>query len=174
MISNVGGVTEDGKPSGTARLAAKLLSTRWFVRAPIWLYRAGLGFLFGNRLLMLEHIGRRSGLTRYVVLEVVDRTDDAYTVAAGFGERAEWLRNLDAHPQAHISVGTRRRVPVVAHRMTADEAADALRHYAAKHPRAWDKLAPVFEQTLGEPIRESGTTLPLVRLSIADAASRSD
>lgn len=159
-------MSEDQKPSPTARFAAKMLRIRWLVRAPIWLYRAGLGFLFGHRLLMLEHVGRISGLPRYVVLEVVDRTHDAYTVVAGFGERAEWLRNLDADPHAHISIGTRRRVPIVARRMTTDQAADALRHYAAKHPRAWSRLAPVFEQTLGEPIRETGTTLPLVRLAV--------
>jgi deazaflavin-dependent oxidoreductase (nitroreductase family) len=117
---------------------------------------------------MLEHVGRKSGLPRYVVLEVVDRGTDSYTVAAGFGERSEWLRNLDAHPRAHISVGTSRRVPVEAQRLTADEAAEALRNYAASHPRAWSGLAPVFEQTLGEPIKESGTTLPLVRLTLTD------
>lgn len=158
------------QPSRTARFAAKMLHIRCLVRAPIWLYRAGLGFLFGNRLLMLEHLGRISGLPRYVVLEVVDRTHDAYTVAAGFGDRAEWLRNLDANPHAYISIGRRRRVPIVAYRMTTDQAADALGHYAARHPRAWSRLAPIFEQTLGEPIRETGTTLPLVRLAIADPA----
>lgn len=158
---------KDRKPSWPVRLAAKVLRVRWLVRAPIWLYRARLGTLFGNRFLMLEHIGRKSGLPRYVVLEVVDRTDDAYTVVAGFGERAEWLRNLDANPRAHIWVGTRTHVPVVGERMTAEQGAEALRHYAAKHPGAWAKLLPIFEQTLGKPISESGTTLPLVRLALA-------
>lgn len=51
--------------------AAGLLRVRWLVRAPIGLYRAHLGFLFGSRLLMLEHTGRKSGTRRYVVLEVV-------------------------------------------------------------------------------------------------------
>lgn len=96
---------------GSRRIAAKLLRTRWLVRAPIWLYRARLGFVFGDRLLMLEHIGRISGQSRYVVLEVVDHPDDAFIVAAGFGEGAQWLRNLEADPNAHISVGTRVRVP---------------------------------------------------------------
>jgi hypothetical protein len=53
-------------------LGAKGLQTRWLVRSPIWAYRAGLGLVFGSRLLMLEHRGRVSGLSRYVVLEVVD------------------------------------------------------------------------------------------------------
>ncbi|MGH7735078.1 MAG: nitroreductase family deazaflavin-dependent oxidoreductase, partial [Gemmatimonadales bacterium] len=37
-----------------AAWAAGLLRVRWLVRAPIGLYRARLGFLFGSRLLMLE------------------------------------------------------------------------------------------------------------------------
>jgi hypothetical protein len=55
-----------------AALAARMLRVRWFVRAPIWLFRARLGFLAGSRLITLEHIGRTSGQRRYVVFEVVD------------------------------------------------------------------------------------------------------
>ena len=66
----------------TTRLATRMLRTRWFVRAPIWLFRVRLGFLFGHRLLMLEHVGRKSGLARYVALEVVARVGDEYTVTA--------------------------------------------------------------------------------------------
>jgi hypothetical protein len=47
------------------RLRAKALHTRWVVRTPIGLYRAGLGFVFGSRLLMLEHRGRSSGARRF-------------------------------------------------------------------------------------------------------------
>jgi len=56
-----------------AARGAALLQVRWFVRSPIWLYRARLGFVFGSRLLMLEHVGRTSGHRRYVVLEVIAR-----------------------------------------------------------------------------------------------------
>jgi deazaflavin-dependent oxidoreductase (nitroreductase family) len=152
--------------SRTERLGARALQTRWLVRAPIWLYRAHFGFLFGHRLLMLEHIGRKSGQPRYVVLEVADRTDRSYTVTAGFGEHAQWLRNLEANPNAHLWVSRQVRVPVTADRLSPTDAAEALRNYAAKHPRAWTKLRPVLEQTLGEPINESGTTLPMIRLTM--------
>ena len=56
-----------------ASLASKMLHTRWLVRAPIPLFRAGLGFVFGGRLLLLEHLGRTSGEHRFVVLECVER-----------------------------------------------------------------------------------------------------
>jgi hypothetical protein len=47
-----------------ASAGAGLLRSRWFVRPPIWLFRAWRGFLFGGRLLLLEHFGRKSGATR--------------------------------------------------------------------------------------------------------------
>lgn len=60
--------------------------------APIWLYRARLGFVLGSRTLMLEHVGRKSGAKRYVVLEVVGHpAPDTYVVASGFGEHAQWF-----------------------------------------------------------------------------------
>lgn len=46
--------------------------------------------MFGPRLLMLEHTGRKTGILRYVVLEAVDHPDPGtYVVAAGFGDRAQ-------------------------------------------------------------------------------------
>ena len=67
------------------------------VRAPITLYRHGLGWVFGRRVLMLEHTGRRSGQARFVCLEVVERPGpDRVVIVSGFGERAEWYRNLHA------------------------------------------------------------------------------
>jgi hypothetical protein len=44
-------------------------------RAPIPLLRHGFGRLLGPRFLLLEHLGRHSGLPRYVALEVVDPTE---------------------------------------------------------------------------------------------------
>ena len=46
------------------------LRHRSLVRAPIWLFRARLGFVFGSRLLMIEHTGRKTGARRYVTVEV--------------------------------------------------------------------------------------------------------
>lgn len=46
--------------------------SRALFRAPIYLYRLGLGWLFGKRILLLNHIGRISGTQRQVILEVVE------------------------------------------------------------------------------------------------------
>ena len=92
-----------------AAWAAGLLRVRWLVRAPIWLYRARLGFLLGSRLLMLEHLGRKSGTRRYVVLEVVARPrPGTYVVASGFGTRAQWFRNVRANPHVRVYAGGHR------------------------------------------------------------------
>ncbi|HSE45586.1 MAG TPA: nitroreductase family deazaflavin-dependent oxidoreductase [Gemmatimonadales bacterium] len=149
-----------------ATWAARLLLVRWIVRAPVWLYRARLGFVFGSRLLMLEHTGRKSGAARYVVLEVVDApSPDVRVVASGFGERAQWLRNVRANPRGRIYVGGHRPVPAVAHELDATERRAALSTYARRHPRSWKRLRPVLEKTLGTPIDTSGTALPMVALT---------
>jgi len=46
---------------------------RMLLRLPIWLYRLQLGWLQGERGLMLTHIGRSSGRVRQTVLEVGGR-----------------------------------------------------------------------------------------------------
>jgi deazaflavin-dependent oxidoreductase (nitroreductase family) len=74
------------------------------LRLPIWLYRARLGGLLGRRFVLIHHTGRTSRLARQVVLEVVERerASGAVVVAAGFGPRTQWYRNLLAsrHPRA--------------------------------------------------------------------------
>ena len=106
-----------------------------FFRAPIWLYRLHLGWLLGGRFLLMEHVGRRSGLVRRVVVEVVhhDRDADTYTVASGFGPRSDWYLNLKEHPDIAIRVG-RRYLAVRAHFLSADEGADVMERYA-REPR---------------------------------------
>jgi deazaflavin-dependent oxidoreductase (nitroreductase family) len=155
----------------TAAWAARLLRTRWIVRAPVWLYRARLGFVFGSRLLMLEHTGRKTGIRRHVVLEVVDHPDPGtYIVAAGFGDRAQWLRNVRASPRVRVYAGSRRPAPATARQLTPQEAAAALTAYARRHPRAWAALRPVFETTLGARIDSGGTSLPMIALELAGRA----
>ncbi len=150
-----------------AALVGKLLRVRWFVRAPIWLFRARLGFLAGSRLLLLEHVGRTSGARRYVVLEVVDRpTPTSYIVASGFGERAQWFRNIRANPAVRVTVGGHAARQATARVLEPAEAQAALHAYARKHPRAWRNLRPVFESTLRAEIHDDGTNLPLVCLDI--------
>jgi hypothetical protein len=54
-------------------VAVRHRSFLWYLfRAPVYLYRWHMGWLFGHRCLLLAHTGRRSGLRRQNVLEVVE------------------------------------------------------------------------------------------------------
>lgn len=146
-----------------ADVGAKALRTRRFVRVPIYLYRAGLGFLLGHRMLMLEHLGRKSGARRYVVLEVVERpSPDSYVVASGFGTQAQWYRNVGAQPRVGISVGFGMSRPARAVPLTDEEVADTLRRYQQDRPRTWAALKGMIESATGHPVN----TLPMVRFEL--------
>ncbi|MGH3675311.1 MAG: nitroreductase family deazaflavin-dependent oxidoreductase [Mycobacterium sp.] len=150
-----------------AKAGARLLRSRPLMRAPIWLYRARLGFLLGRRLLMLEHTGRRSGLPRYVVLEVFDHpSPNIYTVASGFGTRAQWYRNIEANAEVRVSVAGDVSIPASARMLPQGEADAALQAYIRRHRRAWDALKPIIETTLGTQINDRDTALPMVELEL--------
>lgn len=154
-------------PSRLAAMGARVLRSRRLTRAPIWIYKARAGVLLGSRLLMLEHTGRKSGLRRYVVLEVVDHpTPDSYIVASGFGEKAQWFRNVKANPRVRIYTGSRPPRPATARVLPQQEADRALDAYSSAHPRAWERFKPVLEHTLGTPIAETGRPLPIVELRL--------
>ncbi|ATY13993.1 nitroreductase family deazaflavin-dependent oxidoreductase [Amycolatopsis sp. AA4] len=161
-------------PSSDAvgRAGARLLRNRRLMRAPIWLYRARLGFLFGSRLLLLEHVGRKTGARRYVVLEVLGRpTRDAYVVASGFGDRAQWYRNLAAEPRVRVASGARGLTSATARKLSTAEADAALAIYVHKHPRAWREFKTILENTLGTAVSERDTELPMVELRLDGAGS---
>lgn len=116
------------RPTGLRRLLFRL---------PVLLYRARLGVLLGERFVLVDHVGRTSGRIRETVVEVVvhDATRDEVVVASGFGRKADWYRNLLAHPEVTIQLGSR-SWRAQATPLTDQEAADALAHYARRHPRA--------------------------------------
>ncbi|ORX08023.1 nitroreductase [Mycolicibacillus trivialis] len=160
--------------SRLAGVGAALLRSRRFTRAPIWLYRLRLGALLGPRLLLLEHRGRSSGLARHVVLEVIGHPSPRrYVVASGFGERAQWFRNVRADPRVRVTIGSHAPAPATARVLDQREADRALGDYIAAHPGTWDRFKSVLEQTLGAEVTEVDTPLPMVELALDDPATRS-
>lgn len=156
-----------GASDSMVQVGAKLLRSRRLMRAPIWLYRVRLGFVFGSRILLLEHIGRKSGRIRRVALEVIDHPDpDTYVVASGFGTRAQWYKNLQADPHVKVTVGTRVSRPAMARTLSTREADAALQRYVDRHRRAWETMRPVLESTLGAPVETTNTALPMVELRL--------
>jgi deazaflavin-dependent oxidoreductase (nitroreductase family) len=146
---------------------ARLLRSRRLVRAPTWIYKARLGALFGSRILMLEHIGRKSGAPRYAVLEVLDHpAPDVYVIASGFGRKAQWFRNIQANPRVRVYAGSHAPRRATARVLGQHEADRTLAAYRDRHPRVWERFRPVLEATLGEPITDTDTPLPLVELRL--------
>jgi deazaflavin-dependent oxidoreductase (nitroreductase family) len=119
-------IREPRPPSGLGRI---------FFRLPILLYRVGLGGLLGKRMLLLNHVGRKSGLPRQAVLEVVhhDEGTGTYVVNAGFGEKSQWYQNLLVNPEATIQVG-RRVMPVRAERLQPKDGGEVFLNFARAHP----------------------------------------
>jgi deazaflavin-dependent oxidoreductase (nitroreductase family) len=146
-----------------SEFGARFFKTRWAVRAPIALFRARLGFLFGGRLLLLVHRGRRSGADRFVALEAVEREGrHAVVIASGFGTQAQWYLNLRADPSCEVSIGFRNRVPARAELLDPAESGKLLEKYAAKHPSGWKMLKKSISDVTGDPDPQ----IPMVRLRL--------
>lgn len=127
----------DRKPRGPLRL---------LLRAPIWLYRARLGWLAGHRLIYIAHRGRRTGARREVVVETVryDPTIPEAVVIAAWGRHPDWYRNLLAAPALEVRLGSQ-RWPGPDHRhLDSAETHRALLAYQRAHPHAWKRIAPLL------------------------------
>ncbi len=138
-------------------------------RMPIYLYKAHLGWLLRDRFLLLNHVGRKTGLPREAVVEVVrhDPATGDYYICAGFGESSQWYQNLMALPDVGIQVGTK-EMQVRAERITADEGAAEMLDYAGRHPGAAKKLAGFMgfpADGSEQSYREAGQALPFLRLT---------
>lgn len=73
-------------------------------RAPLAAWRMGLGPLLTPVMMVLTTRGRLSGLPRHTMLEYTLMDGTVYLVS-GWGERADWYRNILADP--HVTMQTR-------------------------------------------------------------------
>ncbi len=142
---------------------------RLFLRMPILLYRAHLGWLLGGRFLMLTHIGRNSGLPREVVLEVVHNDSEVgtYFVAAGWRGKADWFKNIQSNPEVQVMVGTR-VFKAEASVVQMAEAASIFYLYARRHPFAFRELSRLMMGERLQPVQYDcfwfAYSVPLVKL----------
>lgn len=152
--------SEKGLPKGLLR---------FFLRAPLALYRLGLGWMLGGRFLKLTHMGRISGMKRETVLEVVKR--DAVTgiiyVASGWGENSNWLLNVTEDPRVGVEF-RRESYGARARRLDLEESAEVLADYARRYPKSFgmltgnilgEKLPPNYESA-----RVMAESVPIVAL----------
>ncbi len=152
-------VKEIGPPTGIRR---------FMFRLPIHLYHMRLGFLFADRLMLLHHVGRKSGMPREVVLEVAehDADTDSFAVASGWGPTAAWYRNVLQTPDVTIDVG-RRSIAVTALPLTREEGAEIFVRYASRRATLAKYVLP---RLMGYAVdgseadfREAGMRMPFVR-----------
>ena len=114
---------------------------RFFYRLPILFYRIGLGALLGERFLLLEHVGRKSGMWRKAVLEIIrhGREKGVYYVVSAFGDRSDWYRNILHTPDVMITVAGR-RMRAHAAPLSPAESVEEILDYARRHPKAFEYL----------------------------------
>ncbi|KAA5828376.1 nitroreductase family deazaflavin-dependent oxidoreductase [Saccharopolyspora hirsuta] len=151
----------DRKPRGLLRI---------LLRAPIYLYRARLGWLAGHRFVYLAHRGRRTGARREVVVEVVRYDPDVpeVVVVAAWGKNPDWYRNIQAAPAIEVRLGGH-RWPEPEHRfLDGPEVQRVLSAYQQNHPGAWKRLAPL----LGFPADPADERWPEVAASTRAIAFR--
>ncbi|MBB5154566.1 nitroreductase family deazaflavin-dependent oxidoreductase [Saccharopolyspora phatthalungensis] len=145
---------------------------RWLARAPIPLYRHGLGWLLGSRIMMLEHRGRLSGKRRYAVLEVLDREPGALILVSGYGPSSQWFRNVGETPEVRVWHGHVRATPARATVLPAAEARAILARYREAHPRTATSLGKILGVAdLIDPAPlppDIADRLPLVRIRRSD------
>jgi deazaflavin-dependent oxidoreductase (nitroreductase family) len=101
------------------------------LKGPILVYRLGLGFVFGRRLLMLVHRGRQSGRLHRTVLEVAHYDAPAGEAVVITPWRAEWLKNIEAAPAQEIQIGRARFRPLQRF-LSPDDVARVLDAYRLK------------------------------------------
>ncbi|HZV73633.1 MAG TPA: nitroreductase family deazaflavin-dependent oxidoreductase [Conexibacter sp.] len=123
------------------------------------LYRATGGRIghkppFAPPMLLLDHVGARSGVRRTSPLVYTRDGDDYVLVASkgGYPRHPAWLHNLRAHPDTTIQVGAR-TLDVHAHVASDEERA-----------RLWPKAVATYSGFDGYQAR-AGRTIPLVVLA---------
>ncbi len=103
-------------------------------KSPIFLYRLGLGWLFGHRFMMLTHAGRRSKKVYRTILAVLQY--DAQTkeiMAISAWTRSDWYKNIQALPALQVETGFTRYVPDF-RILPPEEIAALFKQYRDKHP----------------------------------------
>jgi deazaflavin-dependent oxidoreductase (nitroreductase family) len=109
------------------------------------------GMFSGMPLLLLHHVGAKSGTERVTPLAYLAEGDEfaIFASKAGAPDNPAWYHNLKANPITEIEVGER-HIPVVASEATGEErdrlydAQAALRPQFAEYQTKTDRKIPVI------------------------------
>jgi len=129
-------------------------------KGPQLLYKLGLGSLVGRLVLILFTTGRISGRIHATPLQYEEIEGTIY-VAAALGQKADWYRNILAHPRVRVQVGSReyygRGEPIT----DPVRIADFLEVRLKRHPRM-----------IGAMLKAEGLPVNCGREQLEDYASR--
>jgi deazaflavin-dependent oxidoreductase (nitroreductase family) len=122
------------EPGGVA--SSKVVKTA--IRLPVVIDAAGLGRLLGQRFVILEHEGRRTGRVYRTPLEVVrrDRARPEWIVIAAWRRRTDWLANIEHRPALALHVAGVRHARPTQRFVGVEERLDILAAYGVSHPWA--------------------------------------
>ena len=139
-------------------LVSRLMGAHTFV------YKASGGrlghrfpILLGAPMLLLDHVGAKSGTKRtspLLYIPIGNGSDDVFIVASkgGYPKHPAWFHNLKANPDTNVQIGREHRV-VHARVATAPE-----------RERLWPKAVELYPNYAAYQRRSKGREIPLVIL----------
>jgi deazaflavin-dependent oxidoreductase (nitroreductase family) len=147
-------------------------------KLPIFIYRVGLGWILGNRFLLLRHRGRKTGKIRTAVLEVIHSKPEkgVYLVVSGFGNRSDWYLNILQHNKVEIQISNK-RWPATAHQLEADHAAQVILAYAQKYPGNLETLSKLVGYEIEftpQGILEFGHQIPVIQFTTDEHSTKNE
>ena len=133
------GQTGNYPPKGLLRLGFRL---------PVYFYRLGLGWLLGERFVLINHLGRKTGLPRQAVVEVVerDKRTNSVIVVAGYGDQTQWYQNLRERPETTIQIG-RFKYQVIAEFIAPEDGEEIMVRYLDRYGKLTGRLFSLLGYT---------------------------
>ena len=125
----------------------------------------------GNRFLLLNHVGRKTGQPRQAVLEIIGSfpSEDRYRVVSGFGKNSHWYQNLKQEPRVTIQVGSK-RIKVIAEQLDPSTAGETIVDYAKNNPGAIKTLSNLVGYEIEhspDGYRSFGEGIPVIQFTPA-------
>jgi F420H(2)-dependent quinone reductase len=112
----------------------------------------------GAKMLLLEHVGAKSGVRRTSPLLYIPDADNVFVIASkgGFPRHPAWFHNLMANPDTSVQIGSERR-PVHARVATPEE-----------RRRLWPVAVGAYRGYADYQAHSRGREIPLVILEPRD------
>ena len=105
---------------------------KFFNQFMVLLWRLGLGSWmigtkYGGYILVIKHIGRKTGLTRFTPVNYATIDGDIYCTS-GFGKSADWYRNIQSNPEVEVWLPNSRWAGIAEDVTDTENRTEILRH----------------------------------------------